>query len=138
MNNTPLPHRRPVLVENRVAAFMIHIPWYSFRGISRLACDADVAKSALWRLLQGPSNPSYHLLFQVAEALSRQMGQPLDLREVAVERGKPFPTKYPCSLFNCRCLPDWAYTPDDSLRPAWRGIRPGEWTNAYPSHLLED
>jgi len=129
--NTKYPshRRRPAAVQNRVLSHMIHIPRYSFRGMSRLARDANVSKSALSRLLHSQGEPEYSVIYKVTEALSRVRGTPLDLREVAVSIGDSYPTPCTCSLYGCRCLPPWAYTKTGTLRPDWIGIKPGTWTS---------
>lgn len=111
---------------------MLHLPRYQTRGLSRLARDAGASKSAASRLLRGVGHPDYLLLYRVAEALSREAGFAIDPREVAVPDGCEYPTPRPCALFGCRCLPPWAYEGGGSLRPEFRGVRPGEWTDGTP------
>jgi hypothetical protein len=131
-SHNPSVRQPPARVINRVAALMVHIPWYSCRGISRLAKDAGVAKSALSNIIAGATQPNYATLLLVTEALAKRMGRPLDLREVAIAEGMRFPTQYPCDLFGCACLPPWAYDAKDALRPEFRDISPGEWTLEGP------
>jgi transcriptional regulator with XRE-family HTH domain len=115
---------------------MAHVPRYSFRGVSRLARDAGVAKSAVSRLLRGKGQPSYLVVLRIADALSRAMGRPVDLRELAVDEGSHFPTAYPCDLFGCRCLPEWAFDGSGALKEEFRGVVPGKWTlNGGQEHV---
>jgi hypothetical protein len=108
---------------------MLHVRRYQSRGLSRLAYDAGVSKSAVSRLLAGVGQPDFLVLYRVTEALSREAGFAIDLREVAVPEGCEYPTANPCALFGCRCLPPWAYGGDGSLRSGFQGVRPGEWTD---------
>lgn len=137
MTNQPLPSRgRPDAVDNRIVALMAHVPRYSFRGVSRLSRDAGVAKSAVSRLLRGKGQPSYLVVLRVGDALSRAMGRTVDLRELAVAAGCGFPTAYPCDLFGCRCLPEWAFDASGALKKEFRGVPPGKWTlNGAPEHV---
>lgn len=126
---TTHPHRNgPARVRNRLDAILWHVARYQFRGTSRLAQDAGVAKSAVSRLRRGQGHPDYILLYRVAEAIGRQIGRPLDLREIAVEHGREFPTPFVCSIFGCRCLPSWAYHEDGSLDARYSHLVPGRWT----------
>ncbi len=130
MNHKPTitPRRRPAAVSNRVVALMIHTSRYSCFGLSRLSADTGIAKSAISRLLRGDPQPSYMVLFKVAEALSREIGFPIDLRELAVVDGHDYPTKYPCDLFGCRCIPPWGYDENGDRKPAYKDMASGTWT----------
>ncbi len=61
-------------VQNRIADVLIHIPWYSIDGITRLAEDAGVSKSAPCRLIAGQSSPSFSLVWKVTKALEKRLG----------------------------------------------------------------
>lgn len=128
MSGRALPGR-PVPIRNRMRSLMLHVPRYQAKGLSRLAADAGVSKSAVSRLLRGVGQPDYLVLYRVAEAISREAGFRIDLREVAVPEGADYPTPHPCALFGCRCLPPWAFGAGGELLPRFRGVRPGEWTD---------
>lgn len=130
--SVPVP--KPVLakgeIRNRIASVMEHVPRYGFKGAARLALDAGVSRSALSRVLREHAEPSYALLARVASAIERQIGRPLDLRELAAEDGE-YPTASVCALLGCPgCLPRAAYTEEDELREEYRGVLPGQWSSA--------
>ena len=79
--------------------------------------------------MRGEGQPTYSVLYRVGEAISREIGRPLDLREIAVEAGSEFPTRYPCEIFACRCMPPSVYAADGTLRPGFRHLVPGKWTS---------
>lgn len=131
--------RPPSLVHNRVLAVMVHIPWYTVQGISRLARDSDLGKSTVWELVQGNGFPPYATLLKVSRALSRRHGKPIPVEEIAILAGEAFKTKYPCELMSCRgCLPPWAWTDDDWLRPAFGTLQSGRWTQIGPPDFTSD
>jgi transcriptional regulator with XRE-family HTH domain len=139
---TRLPDRnlpgRPARVHNRVVSLMVHTDRYAFKGMSRLALDAGISKSALSRFIRGERRPSYLLVTRVVGALERELGRTIDPREVVTEEAR-YPTEFPCAVAGCSgCLPDWAYTEGDELKPEYRAVRPGSWTEPgiYPD--LED
>ena len=120
---------------NRIALVMEHIPWYSFKGQTRLAHDAQVSKSAICRLLAGRSQPSFAVALAVTNALERRLGKALDPRELISLDGT-YPTPNVCALVGCGgCLPDAAYHADDTLKAAFYGVPSGEWS--LPPHQLE-
>ena len=127
-NLHPPPRRRPAAVKNRIASIALHVPRYQIKTVSRLAKDAKVAKSAVSRLMRGEGEPSYMLVSRIADAISKEIGMPLDHREIAVPADAEYPTTCPCRLFGCTCLPDWAYDRDGNLRWQFWDVRPGEWT----------
>lgn len=105
---------------NRIAAIMIHTDRYSFKGRSRLARDAGVSKSAISRLLNGTTRPTYRVVDRVIRALEREMGRSLDFREVISQDGN-YATAWVCRLMGCAgCLPEHAK--QDSR------IEPGMWS----------
>lgn len=128
MLNTPTPRSGPSRVRNRLDAILWHVPRYTVRGTSRLASDAGIAKSAVSRLRRGKGHPDYIVLYRVAEAIGRQIGRTLDLREIAVEEGDEYPTPFVCEIFGCRCLPPWAYGKDDTVRERFTDMVPGRWS----------
>jgi transcriptional regulator with XRE-family HTH domain len=114
-------------VQNRLLGIMLHTTRYAFKGESRLATDAGVSKSAVSRLINGHCTPSYPLVAALTLALERQLGQPLDPREVVSLDGS-YPTASVCQLCGCKgCLPDAAYDEFDQVRPQYRHLQPGQW-----------
>lgn len=120
-------------VHNRILALMAHTNRYAFKGESRLAADAGVSKSAVCRLLNGQSSPSFALVSSLARALEPHLqnglgGQRLDPHELISLDGT-YPTASACALAGCRgCLPAEAYDEDNRLRPQFRGMVPGQWS----------
>ncbi len=113
---------------NRIAALMIHATRYSFRGTSRLAMDAGVAKSTISLLARGLTTPLYSTLRAVIQCLEFHLGCPLDPKEVISEDGT-YPTEHVCKLVGCsRCLPDSAYHRDGTCKEEYKHILPGHWT----------
>ena len=122
-------------VQNRVRVLLTHIPMFSVQGQARLAARAGVSRSTVSRLVRGRISPSYHLARAVTAALERQIGYPLDMRDVFTTDGT-YPTPSGCALCRCRgCLPEEAYDAEGDLRPEWRGQRPGDWSLARPLEL---
>jgi transcriptional regulator with XRE-family HTH domain len=110
---------------------MDHCTWYAFKGRARLAEDAGVSKSAITRLLNGQSDPSYALVTSVRKALELRLGRTLDPRELISYDGS-FPTPI-CRLVGCKgCLPNSAYDHEGKRRPEFRNVRPGEWMGGTP------
>jgi len=115
------------LPHNRVAAIMAHTLRYAFKGRSRLAVDCGISKSAISRLLNGRSKPTLHVVLRVTDALERELGRSLNVREIFSETGN-YPTTFVCSLVGCPgCLPAQAVT-EDGPTPRYRGMEPGFWT----------
>lgn len=107
---------------------MIHIPWYSIQGATRLAADAGLAKSTISQLVRGKSNPFYITVARIVNVLERRLSRKLDLREVVSETGT-YPTKFVCEVVGCRwCLPDLVYHDDGSRKAEYAGIVKGQWT----------
>lgn len=118
----------PLRCHNRISAIMAHASRYSFRGTSRLAKDAGVAKSTICHLIHGKSSPLYVTLKRIVSSLEYQVARKLGTREVVSEDGT-YPTKYVCKLVGCSgCLPEQAYRPDGSLKPQWAFVKPGKWS----------
>jgi DNA-binding XRE family transcriptional regulator len=115
---------------NRLHVVLLHVPWYAFEGQARLAADAGVARSTISRLLNGRSNPSVRVVRAVQAALEERLGRPLPLAELFSPDGA-YPTPSGCTLCGCEgCFPDEAYDRHGNLRPAFRHLRPGEWSVA--------
>ena len=127
------PHR---VIYNRLAAVMLHIPWYTFHGQVRLANDAGVSPSNVCRLLAGQSVPSFPIACAITEAMELRLGKKLDMRELISLDGS-YLTPNVCHLVGCRgCLPAFAYNEEsDTLLPEFRSVRPGTWSLSQPSLL---
>lgn len=120
-------------VHNRVLALMAHTTRYAFRGETRLAADAGVSKSAVCRLLNGNSSPSYALVLAITRALEKQLERPLDPRDIISTDGT-YPTASACALAGCRgCLPSEVYDDTDRVKPEYQHLRPGQWSVATPT-----
>lgn len=103
-----------VYLENRIAEVMAHTTRYAFKGTSRLASDAGVSKSAVCRLLNRNSSPSYALVVAITHALEKQVKCPLDPRDL-VSLGSSYLTRSTCELVGCRgCALSLKATPDPS------------------------
>ena len=117
-------------VHNRIAAVMAHIPWYSLEGLTRLAQEAGVSKSALSRLLSGQSRPSFALVWKLTKALEKRLGKALDPCELVSLDGT-YPTPSVCVLCGCSgCLPEEVYDDQEKLRPEYQHLKPGAWSIA--------
>jgi len=115
-------------VSNRISALMAHTTRYAFKGESRLATDAGVSKSAVSRLLNGQSSPSFALVSALTKAFSKRLNLLLDPHEMISFDGS-YPTPSVCELCGCRgCLPSEAYDEENRLRPEWKDIQPGRWS----------
>jgi transcriptional regulator with XRE-family HTH domain len=124
-------------VHNRILEIMAHTTRYAFKGESRLAADAGVSKSAVCRLVNGESSPSFAVVTALTGVLEKQVGKTLDPRELISFDGT-YPTASVCELVDCRgCLPAEAYDEDDTLRPEFQGVRPGERPAVLRSRLTE-
>ena len=124
------------VIHNRLAAVMLHIPWYTFQGQVRLATDAGVSRSNISRLLSGHSVPSFPLAYAIAEALEQRLGRRIEMREFLSLDGS-YPTANVCRLVGCRgCLPDFAYDEEsDTLLPEFLATLPGNWSLSHANLL---
>lgn len=95
------PRINDYFTHNRVAQLMAHSTRYAFKSETRLARDAGVSKSAVSRLVQGHTSPSFALVTAITRALERALGVPLDPREVVSTDGT-YPTPSVCDLVGCR------------------------------------
>lgn len=119
-------------VHNRILALMAHTTRYAFKGETRLAADAGVSKSAVCRLLNGYSSPSFALVVAITRALEKHLKRCLDPRDVISTDGT-YPTTSACELAGCKgCLPTQAYDEDNLLKEEYRHIKPGQWSVALP------
>ncbi len=95
------PRINDYFTHNRVAQMMAHTTRYAFKSETRLARDAGVSKSAVSRLVQGHTSPSFALVTAITRALEKALGVPLDPREVVSTDGT-YPTPSVCDLVGCR------------------------------------
>ncbi|HEX8237753.1 MAG TPA: helix-turn-helix transcriptional regulator [Abditibacteriaceae bacterium] len=130
-NNAGLHSRKP---HNRLRAVMSHTTRYAFKGETRLAEDAGVSKSALNRLINGQSSPSFALVCALAAALSIHLNRRIEPCELVSCDGT-YPTRYVCALCGCNgCLPGEAYDDEGILRSEYAHIKPGQWsTEDFPA-----
>ena len=127
MSTNQSPSEAPKLPHNRVSAIMAHTLRYAFKGRSRLANDCGVSKSAVSRLLNGHTRPTLAVALRVAEALERELGLSLSVREIFSESGS-YPTTFICSLVQCPgCLPS-AAVDENGSNPEYRDMEPGLWS----------
>ena len=95
------PRINDYFTHNRVIELMAHTTRYAFKSETRLARDAGVSKSAVSRLVQGHTSPSFALVTALTRALEKALGLPLDPREVVSTDGT-YPTPSVCDLVGCR------------------------------------
>jgi DNA-binding phage protein len=121
-------------LDNRLRAVMSHTIRYAFKGETRLAQDAGVSRSALNRLINGQSSPSFVLVCALAEALSKRLKRRIEPCEL-VSCDSTYPTRYVCVLSGCTgCLPGEAYDEEGNLRSEYSHIKPGQWsTQDFPA-----
>jgi hypothetical protein len=116
-------------VASRLLAILDHIPAYAFDGPSRLARDAGVGRSSVWRLIHADLHQSsYRILWAVTAVLEKHLGQQIDPRDVISLDGS-FPTRTVCELTGCRgCLPSHFFAESGELLPEFRHVAPGTWS----------
>ncbi len=120
-------------VINRCSDLMIHTTRYAFHGVSRLAADARVSPSSVSRLINGKMNPSFAMVARITAALEAELGRRIDPRDLVAELGR-FLTTHACDLAGCQgCLPENATDEFGDLKPAFHGVKPGQWvTSRHP------
>lgn len=131
--SSPIPKVNTGQVHNRILALMAHTNRYAFKGESRLAMDAGVSKSAVCRLLNGQSSPSFALVSSITKALEPHLGRGLEGRRLdpheLISLDGTYPTASACALAGCKgCLPAQAYDEHNRLKPEFRDMKPGEWS----------
>jgi transcriptional regulator with XRE-family HTH domain len=124
----------PPDVVNRLRAVLLHVPYYSIEGPSRLAQDTGLSRSTISRLCRQRSSPSYRVAEVIAEAISRRSGQPISAGEIFSPNGA-YPTPSTCSLMECTgCYPPEAWDEKtQTLKPGWKQQKPGEWSRLTAS-----
>jgi transcriptional regulator with XRE-family HTH domain len=122
---------------NRFADVMIHVKRFEFRGVQRLAIDADISPSSVSRLINNKINPSFALVARVTAAIEKELGMKIDPRDLIAENGE-FLTRSVCDLTACPgCLPDNAMDEFGETKPAFANITPGTWvTSRYPKGFV--
>ncbi len=127
--------RTPARIRNRIPELLPHISWFSIEGQARLAADVGVSRSTITRLVNGTTSPSYRLVVDVTEAISRRLGGSLKLpstfrldpREIFTTDGT-YPTPSACDLCGCGgCIPDYAFNPSGERHPEFKDMQPGDW-----------
>lgn len=115
-------------VHNRIEAVMAHVDPYWSGGISRLARDVGVSKSAISRLVSGQANPSFVLVWKIARALEKRLGKPIDVCELVSLDGT-YPTQSVCALCDCRgCQVSGTSVVVDEMDPKFAHLRHGKWS----------
>jgi len=99
--HSPLNKSVLIIPHNRLRVVMAHTTRYAFKGEARLALDAGVSKSAVSRLVNGLSSPSFAVVSAIAHALEKRLGRSLDPRELVSFDGN-YPTLSACALCSCR------------------------------------
>jgi transcriptional regulator with XRE-family HTH domain len=128
MQSRQQPTVRDTVIHNRIAEVMAHTTRYAFKCEARLAMDAGISKSALNRLVNGLSSPSFVSACKIARALEKELKRPLEPRELISFDGT-YPTPSVCELVGCKgCMPDQAYDESERVRPQYREIKPGDWS----------
>lgn len=89
------------LVRNRIRAVMAHTTRYAFKSEARLAHDAGVSKSALNRLVNGLTTPSYRVVCALTQALEQKLGRRIDPRDLVAVGGR-YPTAFVSEICGCR------------------------------------
>jgi transcriptional regulator with XRE-family HTH domain len=108
---------------------MAHTTRYAFKGGSRLAADAGLSRSALNRLINGLTSPTFNSIYGITQALEKQLHRHLDPRELVSIDGT-YPTPSVCELVGCKgCLPDEAYDENEKIKPEYSDVRPGRWSD---------
>ena len=127
----------PFALCNRVREILWHIPWYGFKTQARLAQDSGVSPAAISRLIRGESQPSLAVALRLTGALSKRLGRILDVGEVFSLDGS-YPTPSVCHLTNCRnCLPPNYYDEQDEVKPFYRGVKAGQWSQEISREAKE-
>ena len=124
-------------VINRISDVMIHTNRYAFHGVAKLAEDAKVSPSAISRVMNGKTNPSFAMVARITAAIEDVLGYRIDPRDLVAEMGR-FLTSHTCDLVHCQgCLPENALDEFGDLKPTYSGVEPGRWvTSRYPKGYI--
>ncbi|MBI1331273.1 MAG: hypothetical protein GC165_00165 [Armatimonadetes bacterium] len=119
---------------NRLTDVLEHTDRYAFVPVKRLALDTGVNPSSISRLLNHQINPSFALVARITAAIEKELGMPIDPRNIVAEGGK-FLTHSVCDLVGCPgCLPAAAYDELDETNTAFLGVKPGTWVSSRHPH----
>jgi hypothetical protein len=105
-----------------------------------LHADSGVSKSALNRLLNGHSSPSFALVSLLTGSVGAatkqgRRSQAADPARLGFARRRVSDASV-CSLAGCwGCLPTSAYDENEKLKPEYRDVKPGQWSLPHPSEL---
>lgn len=114
------------LLHHRVREVAWHIPWYGFKTQARLALDSGISPSTVSRLLRGQELPSLLVALRLTDALSKRLGQALDVGHVFSLDG--LYSRSVCELTDCRsCLPPTAYDRHDNFLAPATDAPSGQW-----------
>lgn len=132
LRNVPELPQSPLLSRrtNRVGIALAHSTKFAFESQARLAERVGVSRSTINRLVRGLSRPSFALAQAVTDALSEDIGVPLQPSDLFSENGS-FDEPSGCTVFGCSgCHPEHYFDVKGNLKPAYRGKRPGDWSIA--------
>jgi len=132
MSLRPRPPSRLPQTHNRFAAALCHISRYNGRYALHLPKDTGLKTEELRLILDGRRDPSHTAAVRIWRAICKASGRDIPLEDLIRPYGEPFPTKYPCQLFACRCHPPWAWE-NDELKPEFQNTPAGTWTFEVPS-----
>ena len=125
-------HNESAHYQNRFAEAMIHTSRYSIAGKARLAQDCGLSKMSVIRLLAGNHNPSYRVVHRVIAALEKELGRPLDARDLISYTRREWERSI-CEVCGCSgCLPAGALRDDGTIDPAYQNIPSGTWKSFIP------
>ena len=116
-------------VYNRVEAVCFHITAFSIDPVSRLAKAVGVNKTVISKLFRGVKGPSFTLVFAVTMAIEKELGKPVDPRELFLIDGT-FPTQSVCQFFDCGgngCLPGEVCDDENNRKQEYRDWKAGQW-----------
>lgn len=115
---------------------MQHLPAYWIDGGKKLALDAGISSSSVYHILHNRNAPSYRIAMAITDAISTTVGREILPTEIFSITGT-YPTPSVCSFFNCKCLPEAAYTEDDRRKPQYRHLKGGDW-HTVDHHNVEE
>lgn len=106
---------------------MAHSHRYDFSGRSRLASEAGISQSTLWRMIQGVVSTRFEVVERVSAALEKHFACHIDPRDIVANDGH-FLTPFACQVVGCKgCYPLSAKDEHGQLKEIYKSIRPGEW-----------
>jgi DNA-binding XRE family transcriptional regulator len=99
-NISPTTGQSAPKVISRLHAVLLHIPFFSIRGVARLAKECDVAYSTMFRLVHGKMDPSLNQCHRIIKTLAKYSGKTFPIEEIFSADGN-FPTDCVCDLMRC-------------------------------------